>query len=315
MSPSHPQALVVADSRQVLSRHARSFRLAAAFLPEGHHDDAAVLYAFCRAVDDAVDEASDVTEARHALRYLDRQLRGPDPTDPLVAELHRLARRRGLPLRAAEQLVEGVAGDLEPVRIPGDGELIRYCYHAAGTVGLMMCAVLGVSDRRAQAHAIDLGIAMQLTNICRDVLEDARRGRIYLPAPRLAAAGVDPRSLLQGQAEPERVAVVVRDLLAVAERYYQSADAGMRYIPPRPRLAILVASRVYRAIGRRLVHRYRGDALRGRCVVPAWAKLAWVVAAVVTWATLPLRRRRFAGAHRSALHEPLGSLIGSRSVG
>ncbi|MEQ9320885.1 MAG: phytoene/squalene synthase family protein, partial [Polyangiaceae bacterium] len=277
------RAIVVASSREILSRHARSFRWAATFLPADRHDDAAVLYAFCRVVDDAVDEAPNEDQARAAVAELERQLNDPRPSHPLIAELCRMAKARRVPLRAAEQLIEGVAGDLDEVRVADDAELIRYCYHAAGTVGLMMCGVLGVEAIEARAHAIDLGIAMQLTNICRDVREDAAMGRVYLPASRLRAVGVDPDDLVRGRADREAVARVVVDLLELAERYYASADAGMRYIPARPRLAILVASRVYRAIGRRLLHRHAADALHGRTVVPAGSKLVLVVAAVLTW--------------------------------
>ena len=151
---------------------------------------------------------------------------------------------------------------------------------------------------------------MQLTNICRDVREDAAMGRVYLPASRLRAVGVDPDDLVRGRADREAVARVVVDLLELAERYYASADAGMRYIPARPRLAILVASRVYRAIGRRLLHRHAADALHGRTVVPAGSKLVLVVAAVLTWMVIPFGRGRFVAPHPSRLHDPIGQLVG-----
>lgn len=307
---TNERCLVVAASRQVLSRHARSFRWAATFLPADRHDDAAVLYAFCRVVDDAVDEAPTEAEARASVAELERQLRDPRPSHALVAQLVRMASARRVPLRAAEQLIEGVASDLDEVRVADDAELIRYCYHAAGTVGLMMCGVLGVHVQRARAHAIDLGIAMQLTNICRDVREDAAMGRVYLPASRLAAVGVEQDDLVAGHADRQAVARVVADLLTLAEHYYASADAGMRFIPARPRLAILVASRVYRAIGRRLLRRHAGDALHGRTIVPAWSKLAWVVAATLTWLVIPFGRGRFAAPHARRLHDPLGQLVG-----
>src|SRR5690606_4571262 len=161
------------------------------------------------------------------------------------------------------------------------------------------------SDARALAHAVDLGIAMQLTNICRDVAEDASRGRVYLPRCRLEAAGTSPEEIVSGRAAPAKVAAVVRDLLDLADAYYESADAGMRFIPDRARLAILVASRIYRAIGWRL-RRRGGDALAGRTVVPAHEKAAWVFVAFAAWlATVLSRARR---EHRSELHRPLDGL-------
>jgi phytoene synthase len=307
---SDSNAIVVASSRQVLDRHARSFSWAATLLPADRHDDAAILYAFCRGVDDAVDEAPTRAEALQALADLERGLEdGADASDAsaCTAALIALSERRGVSLRAARQLIAGVRGDLDPVCVADDAELFRYCYHVAGTVGLMMCGVLGVTDRAAHVHAVDLGIAMQLTNICRDVLEDARMGRVYLPADRLRAQGVTPEALLDGSADRDAVAQVVRDLLELAERYYASADAGMRYIPARPRLAILVAARVYRAIGQRLLSRHGGDALHGRTVVPLVSKLRWTAVAVFEYVRLSLRRRR--PSHADHLHRPLRGLL------
>ena len=288
---SASEAIVVASSREVLDRHARSFSWAATLLPADRHDDAAMLYAFCRGVDDAVDEAPTRAEALDALAALERGLEDGARPDPRTAALIALSKRRGVSLRAARQLIAGVRGDLDPVCVADDAELLRYCYHVAGTVGLMMCGVLGVTDRAAHVHAVDLGIAMQLTNICRDVLEDARMGRVYLPADRLRAHGVTPEALLDGTADRDGVAHVVRDLLELAEHYYASADAGMRYIPARPRMAILVASRVYRGIGRRLLSRHGGDALHGRTFVPMLSKLGWTAVALFAFVRLSLRRR------------------------
>ncbi len=292
-------------SREVLAERARSFRWAAAFLPGGRHDEAAVLYAFCRAVDDAVDESADRAEAAAALRRIEDELRTRDDDASVAGAVRRLVERGDVPRHAPFELLEGARSDLGRVRVANDAELLRYCYLVAGTVGLMMCGVLGVRDRRAFPHAIDLGIAMQLTNICRDVLEDAAMGRVYLPAARLAAAGESQRAVLAGSADRRAVARVVRELLELAERYYESADAGLRYIPLRTRLAIVVASRLYRAIGRRLL-RTGADALRGRTVVPAWEKLGWVLRALVTLPLLSIAPR-FLRPHHAALHAHLGA--------
>ncbi len=299
---------VVEESRAVLARHARSFRWASMFLPAAARDDAAVVYNFCRLADDLVDEAPDAATGARDLARLDAELGGEAPPRPLVAAFRAVVERRGIELAAAQDLLVGIAGDQGRVRVADDPELLRYCYRVAGTVGLLMCGVLGVTRREAWPHAVDLGIGMQLTNICRDVLEDTRRDRVYLPAARLRAVGVDPEELVAGTADRARVAAVVRDLLALAERYYASADDGMRAIPLRSRLAILVASRVYRAIGRRLLRR-GCDALAGRTIVPAWEKLGWLVAGL-----LAALRPRVAGLlaappHDAALHTGLEGLV------
>lgn len=265
---------VLEASRASLARNARTFSLAARFLPPAVRDDAALVYAFCREVDDTADEAVDPAAAAPALARLRAEVAGDAPPRPLVAGLRETAERLDLPLRSALELIDGVAGDLGPVRVADDAELLRYCYRVASTVGLMMCAVLRVRCREAHPHAVDLGIAMQLTNICRDVAEDARRGRVYLPAERLRRAGIDPEALAGGRADRCAVARVVAETLALADRYYTSADGGMRDIPARVRPAILVASRVYRAIGVRL-RRNGCDALAGRTVVPGPGKALW----------------------------------------
>jgi phytoene synthase len=301
---------VLAAAHAEFRRKARTFWWAARLLPRGTRDDAAIVYAFCREVDDTADEAADPAAAELALQGLSNEVLGRGCPRPLIAEFRAVALRRGLPLESAAELIAGVRSDLGVVRVADDEELLRYCYRVASTVGLMMCAVLGVRRREALPHAVDLGIAMQLTNIARDVAEDAARGRVYLPAARLRGAGVDPAALAAGAARSDGVARVVEEVLALADRYYRSADGGMRDIPARYRPAILVASRVYRAIGVRL-RRRRCDALAGRTVVPWHQKLAWgarALAASLRPDVLGIAPR---WAHDRALHVPLRGLPGA----
>lgn len=291
----HPD--VIAQSRAVLATHAKSFRFASFFLPPHAADDAAVLYAFCREVDDAVDEAPSRDEARQAGARLEAELAGTLPARPSVASFLALSTRRGIDVRFARDLVLGARSDAEgPVRVANDDELIRYCYRVAGTVGGMMCPLLGVSSSAALPFAVDLGVAMQVTNISRDILEDARNDRLYIPATRLQAAGIDPATAVEhianGTVDRVALARVVRELLDLADRYYASGDEGMRFIPLRARLAILVASRVYRAIGVRLLRFHHGDALHGRTVVPLRGKLLGALRALGAACSLSLRGAR-----------------------
>ncbi|HEX8211393.1 MAG TPA: phytoene/squalene synthase family protein [Longimicrobium sp.] len=304
-------AQLLAESHDVFRRKARTFWWASRLLPRTVRDDAATVYAFCRMVDDMGDEADDPSVAELALQALSNEVAGRQHPRPIVAELRAAAARLGLPMEAAAELIAGVRSDLGVVRMVDDAELVRYCYRVASTVGLMMCGVLGVHCREALPHAIDLGIAMQLTNICRDVAEDAERGRVYLPAARLRAAGIDPEEVVRGTADPERMAIVVRSVLALADRYYRSADGGMRDIPWRFRPAILVASRTYRAIGVKL--RGRPPGTSGRAVVPWPEKLAWsatAVAASLRPAILGITPR---WAHDRALHQALRGLPGANA--
>ena len=173
---------LVSQSRDVLSHHARSFRWGAFFLPEGAHDDAAVTYAFCRLVDDVVDEAPSEQAASEGVQALEAELRGDALPSALVRGFSQVMLRDGGSLDAAFELIKGVRSDLDEQIVQDESELLTYAYRVAGTVGLMMCQVLRVEDPRAIPHAIDLGIGMQLTNIARDVKEDAGRGRVYIPA-------------------------------------------------------------------------------------------------------------------------------------
>jgi phytoene synthase len=165
-----------------------------------------------------------------------------------------------------------------------DAELVRYCYRVASTVGLMMCAVLGVRRREALPHAVDLGIAMQLTNICRDVAEDAANGRVYLPADRLARAGVNSEDLVRGRASAAGVAEVVRGTLEMADRY----------------------------IGVRL-RRRRCDALGGRTVVPWPEKLYWGTRAMAEALRPGMRGVTPRWAHDATLHAALRGLPGANA--
>jgi phytoene synthase len=273
-------AEAVAASHAVMSRHARSFRLASWFLAPAARDDAAILYTFCRAVDDAADDSPDRETALVRLAELEHGLaHGGDDVAGRVSEL---AARRAMPLEAAFELIEGARSDLRDVRMEDDAALLRYAYLVAGTVGSMMCSVLGARDERARARAVDLGIAMQLTNICRDVKEDAAMGRVYLPETRLRRAGTSSEELLAGRAPGRSIARVVSDLLDLADLHYASADVGVRDLPARAGLAVMVASRVYRAIGVEL-RRRSCDPMRGRVVVPAVGKLAWTWVALLAW--------------------------------
>ena len=254
------------DALRVLSRHGRTFRLAGALLPRGQLDAAAELYVFCRAVDDLADESPDPDAAREALLALRQEVGQGTRRSPLAA---RFAALRACP-RATTAFIDTMLGDLAPVRIADEAALLRYAYGAAGTVGLLMCGVLGVRDPAAEPHAVDLGIAMQLTNIARDVVEDTRRDRLYLPATWLPP-GFGPADVAT---DPDGVFAAVQRLLALAHGRYRHAAHGYRHLPPRTRLAIRVAGRLYEEIGRRILRAGPAYLAAGRSVVPLPRKLA-----------------------------------------
>lgn len=267
----------VAASREVLARNSKSFALAARLLPPGVADDAAVVYAFCRRADDRIDLApSEVRPA--ALVDLRAEVEsvyaGAAQADAQLAALQEVAQRRRIPRAYLDELLDGMEMDVRGASYASLADLLLYCHRVAGTVGLVMCHVMGVRDPRALKRAAHLGIAMQLTNICRDVAEDWDNARVYLPRA-LFAQGVPagpfptgpfPRSLRESARSS------VRALLDEAERYYASADAGMALLGWRCALAVRTARLVYAAIGRRL-EAQGCDVLAGRAVVPLFRKL------------------------------------------
>lgn len=303
------EAEVTYEAAGVLARHSSTFRWASYFLPKEDRRDATLLYAVCRLIDDTADETTSSERARRKLNRLRAEITGRAGPRPVVKSFLMMARRRDMELQPVLELIEGVGSDLAAVRIQTDAELVRYCYRVAGTVGLMMCSVMGVEDREARPHAIDLGVAMQLTNICRDVVEDAGRDRVYLPADRLRKVGVDQDQIASRNFDVHALGSVVKDVLALADVYYDSADAGMWAIPWRARFGILVASRVYRSIGVRL--RRRGYDVSEPDPGPAlWSLAYWTCIAASDWRSVSPPRS--GGEHRQILHRPLQGLPGAQ---
>ncbi len=264
---------LLAQSSDVFRRRASTFSLAAQLLTHRQREQATQLYSFCRLVDDIADECDDPRIADEHLYQLRREVLGVVSARPEVAAAMAILDASPGGRRPAIDLLQGAADDVGGHIVSSDAALRAYCYRVAGTVGLMMCPVIGVANQEAFRHAVDLGIGMQLTNLCRDVLEDSRNGRVYLPRTRLLGAGTTPEALLNGTADEASVAQVVLDLLEVADRYYERGRDGLGYIPLRPRMAIAVAARVYQAIGGVLRQR-GGNAMLGRAHL-TWSGRLW----------------------------------------
>jgi phytoene synthase len=280
----------------IIAHHSKSFALARKLLPEPASSAAAVVYAWCRRCDDAIDLAAAEAQAR-ALFDLEDELRavyaGAVLSDPVLHAFQEVVKRFGIPEEYPRELLAGMRMDVDGVRYSSLAQLLLYCHRVAGTVGLMMCHVMGVGRTSALRHAAHLGIAMQLTNICRDVAEDWRLGRLYLPADWLVREGAALPPLAAGTEIPKGVAHssarVVEELLAEADRYYASGDAGLAALPWRSALAVRAARLIYSAIGRRIAAR-RFDVLAPRASTSLATKLFLIACAVV--ATLGEWRER-----------------------
>lgn len=321
----------VALARNSIAHHGKSFAWASKLLPADVRDAACVLYAWCRRVDDLVDEPDrvDSSGAKRKdswladsgpansgpadsgladsgladsglangvlaeVRAVLDAIYGPRfPRDGLDAALQGVVRQCGIPRSYFDELLLGMSMDAEGHRYETLDDLLTYCHRVAGVVGLMMAHVLGAEDRAALRHAAHLGIAMQLTNIARDVAEDWQRGRLYLPRTLLAAEGSKlalppfPRVPFP-EAETRPVGRVLRRLLEVADAYYASGDAGLRFLAPRAALSVRTARSVYADIGRAIA-RNGYDVLAGRARVGRGRKL--VLTAQALGATLGATR-------------------------
>lgn len=278
---------IVENSREIIRKGSKSFATAASLFDEDTRASVYLLYAWCRRCDDLIDgqelgfgcENISPEEARQrlqGLRQLTRDaLAGKQVEDPVFAGLQRVAQRYRIPDRYPMDLIDGFAMDVEGREYHVLEDTLLYAYHVAGVVGVMMAYVMGAKDPAVLRRAADLGIAFQLTNISRDVMDDFANGRIYLPGTWLAEAGVPADEL----ALPEhRAAVfeVVKRLLAVADRYYESAGEGVRALGFRAGWAICTASGVYRDIGALVLQRGPG-AWDRRAVVSSRKKILWGV--------------------------------------
>lgn len=291
-------------ARQVMATHAKTFSLAARFLPASQVDGIAELYALCRYADDLADEGPAGCHAGE-LDQLRQDIAAGLPTTAASQNFILLQAQYGIPTQIALDFIDELCRDQFPRRFYDTDELVRFSYGVASTVGLMMCHVFGVDDAEAHPFAIDLGIAMQMTNVCRDVLEDAERGRVYVPA-RLAGIELQPELIVAGDDAQRRAAFkAVQQLLGIADDYYASARRGIHFLPPAVRPAVLVAADVYRGIGAE-ISRQPWAYWRQRAVVPRRRKAVLALAALAACYFDPVVRGRAAAPlHQTQLHAPL----------
>ena len=299
---STDSAWTVADA--LLAKRGHSFHLARRLLSARHAARATRLYGWCRLMDDLADDLADEgpskAAAQAALAAVRLALQSGQCGDSATSDMLLLMRECGIAAAIPLDLIQGIESDLGTVRIGDLNELLGYAYRVAGTVGLMMTAALDVTMPEALPHAIDLGIAMQLTNICRDVRADALLGRRYLPASLMGA--VEPSALVAPVGEVRaNAAHAMRALLDVADRHYASGEQGLRYLPSGARAGILVAARVYREIGV-VLRRREFDCWSARAHVGTAAKAAITLSAL-SGTVAPRRLSAEDMTHGKTLHQ------------
>jgi phytoene synthase len=257
----------------VTARHSKSFHLASALLPASKRHAVRALYAFCRTVDDIVDAPAG--GAREALleewRGISQGGRAPDG-NLIAAAWTDAMRRYHIPRRFALQLIDGVARDLAAERYATFNDLSTYCYGVASTVGLMAMYIVGFNSGEAVPYAIKLGVALQMTNILRDVGEDYRNGRVYLPESELRQYGVGVEDLEAGSVTG-RWRDFMRFQIDRTRRLYAEALPGVRLLDPDGQMAIAAAAELYRRI-LDVIERNDYDVFTRRASVSAWEKIA-----------------------------------------
>ena len=262
----------LAACEELMRGGSKSFFAASSLLPERVRIPSIALYAFCRVADDAVDSAHDEGVVAQLRARLDAIYAG-EPGDIIEDRaMAMVVHRYGLPRTLPEALIEGFAWDAEGRIYETLDDLHHYCARVAGSVGAMMAMVMGVRDPHALARACELGNAMQLTNIARDVGEDARNGRLYLPRTWMREEGLNPDAWLRAPVFNEALARVVSRLLVAADRLYQRGSTGISALPRDCRGAILAAATIYAEIGSEIAGNAM-DSVNQRAMVGSARKL------------------------------------------
>jgi 15-cis-phytoene synthase len=283
------------EPRRLMSSHARTFRFATRFLPSEFQDPTIKLYAFFRTLDDLVDESATDLESILAIErelfewdeWFDCGSTGPAPRLDTGRDLADVCIRYNLPASLFHDFLDGMRADLRPVTPATRDDVEHYSYQVASTVGLAMAHVFGSTSVPALGAATKLGIAMQLTNILRDVGGDIERGRVYLPVELLNRHDLRPEEVVamwaRGTGPDRRLRAAIEEMIGWADEHYREGVDGVQFLPPDVRMPIMVAARLYQAILRRL-EQNQLDSLRARAATGSWQKLseAWWCAMTVS---------------------------------
>ena len=224
----------------------KSFYWASFFLPKKNRIAASRLYSICRYLDDVADNSKLDTSSQ--IKNIFNQIKENESS-----EINIFFKQNNINLGILKDLIDGLISDQQNVRVTDEKELIDYSYKVAGTVGLMMLPIINTKDAEARKHAIDLGIAMQLTNIARDVYEDAKMNRLYLPKEWLGQVSVS--DLIDNKLDDQKKRLIelsIKNLIELSDKFYANGFSGMKFIPLRTRLAIFFAAKIYKGIGEKI---------------------------------------------------------------
>ncbi|MET3717805.1 phytoene/squalene synthase family protein [Pseudomonas sp. PvP001] len=322
MSTSAPDPALREHAEQSIAVGSKSFAAAAKLFDERTRRSAVMLYAWCRHCDDVIDgqqaghDAVSITpqEAQRRLALLQAQTHavyaGVPASEPAFAAFAEVVREHDIPEHNALEHLAGFEMDVLDRRYHTQDDTLQYCYHVAGVVGLMMARVMGSHDPRTLDRACDLGLAFQLTNIARDIVEDARIGRCYLPAQWLEELNIPLQDLAAPEHRPA-VAMLARRLVDLAEPYYASAQAGLAALPWRSAWAVATAAAVYRQIGVKVVaagsHAWDTRVSTSKAEKLAAVSQGWWRAVSARWRQWPKRSTQLWNRPRPSCAEALGA--------
>jgi phytoene synthase len=304
LTESQPIEAAYAACRAIAKREAKNFYYAFVALPAHKRDAMCAVYAFMRHADDISDDESKdhATRREELARWAAAWREGTDTADPVFVALRDTQQRFKIPDQLLEQLIHGTAMDLQAETVTRHGsdelhtfatfaELYQYCYYVASVVGLVCIRIFGYSSPAAEQLAEETGIAFQLTNILRDVREDAERGRVYIPSDDLKGCGTSAAELASVKTGRELTDAQRLALAGVARRaqaYYKSADRLLPLISADSRSAMRVLVRIYSQLLQR-IEKQRFDVFTTRIQVPTWQKLLILFGGMMRM--LPLRLR------------------------
>ena len=258
-------------TKNYLTIYAKSFNWSGFFLPKKIYYRCSQLYDFCRTLDNIVDQNNSLEIKKKQFAEFKIKFQEKNQKDSVIKNMWELMDKSNISKKIVDDLFDGVESDLkQEVRIKTEKELLVYSYRVAGTVGIMMAKIFGVKKKESLQRAIDLGIAMQLTNISRDVLEDEKKNRIYLLK------------------KSKNMMLDIKNIILKADSFYESSFVGIKDIPLRCRFSIVVARRVYRQIGKKILQKNDMDSYRkaGKIYVSNFGKIIQTIFSLIDLITL-----------------------------
>ena len=292
----------IAGCYEAIRKGSHSFYAASKLLPKRVRDPAVVLYAFCRVADDTVDSEDAPQDAVDSLKErLDLAYRGIPRNEPVDRAFASLVDICNMPRALPDALLEGLEWDSLNLRFETLSDLHSYSARVASAVGVMMCVLMNVRDKDVLARACDLGAAMQLTNIARDIGEDARNGRLYIPLRWMAEERLNSVEFLRNPESSPKASRIAKRLLLEAERLYQRAEAGLSELPLSCRPGIFAARHIYEKIGKHIAAADY-DSITNRAFTTKIEKVGFLLLSIANTATVSVMPRS-AIVHAEPLNE------------